>query len=117
MMVAVSACRKEVPAVDPSRIDPGNGWFCHRHPHGNDSLCWRSETSCSEMLATFREHDKKGYDGEVCKPQPSAWCFVRPVGEQISWSCKADLSSCNAKRDMWNASWLESGASACFEVK
>lgn len=113
----VCACTKEIPAFDASRIDSGTGWFCHRHPYGNDSLCWRSNTRCNNLLATFRQSDTKGYAQESCKPQPTSWCFVRPPGEKISWSCKIDLASCNAKRNYWNAAWFEPGASECFEVK
>jgi len=117
LMITICACRKEIPVFDPARIDSGAGWFCHKHPHGNDSLCWRSEVSCTRMLATFRKGDEKGYAQEICKPQPTSWCFVRPANESISWSCKVDLASCNAKRNRWNAAWFQSGASECFEVK
>jgi hypothetical protein len=117
VVLGAAACRKEIPAADVSRIDPGNGWYCHHHPKGSDSLCWRSQLSCAGMLAKYRELDAKGYAAETCKPQPSAWCFVRPVTEPISWSCKVDLASCNAKRDLWNSAWFETGASECFEVR
>src|SRR5215468_4460866 len=91
LAIAAPACRKAIPDIDRSRIQSGNGWFCHKHPRGDDSVCWRNEASCDKLLATFRGNDPKGYAGESCKPQPSAWCFVRPADEPISWSCKVNL--------------------------
>jgi len=113
----ISGCTKEIPAIDASRIQAGNGWFCHRHPRNNDSLCSRTNAECNELLTMFRQGDAKGYAKESCKPQPTSWCFVRPPGEKISWSCKIDLASCNAKRNYWNTALFETGASECFEVK
>jgi len=117
LLVAASGCDKQIPAIDRSRIEPGSGWFCHAHPHGNDSLCSRTVASCNKLLAMFRDTNASGYAAETCEPQPSAWCFVRPANEPISWSCKKNLASCDGKRAVWNASWFDSGASECFEVK
>jgi hypothetical protein len=120
LATSISAC-KEQPKADPARIDRGAGWYCHRHPGGSDSLCWRTESQCDAMLTTYAATNAS-YAKESCKPQPVAWCFVRDPSEPVPVSCKIDETSCREKSEYWNSGFARvfgshAGASECFEVR